>query len=82
MRLVKQAAACEIAVPSGIERDGWFTGNRAHYCTTAGWITVVHMTCCILMELVLLWWKIERVADKVSNATRRAIVAKTPCWES
>ena len=53
MTQAKQVAASEIAVPAVIEREAWFTGNRADFCTTAEWITVVIMICCILMALVL-----------------------------
>ena len=35
MTLVRQAAASEIAVPSGIEHEKWIDGDVA-YCCTAG----------------------------------------------
>ena len=50
MTLVRQAAACQIAVLSGIERETWITGDRSDYRTAGGWIPVVIMTCCILDE--------------------------------
>ena len=46
------------------------TGDRADSWTAAGWISVVRMTCCILVGLVLVWWKVGRVADTVSNGTQ------------
>ena len=52
MTLVRQAAAREIAVPSGIEHETWIDGDRAVHWMAAGWITVVLMTCCIRMGLV------------------------------
>ena len=32
--------------------------------------TMVIMTCCILMGLVLLWWKSGRVAETIENGTQ------------
>ena len=52
MTLVRQAAASEIAVPSRAEHETWIDGYRAECWTAAGWISVVIMTCCILMGLV------------------------------
>ena len=36
----------------------------------AGWITVVIMACCILMGLVLLWWKSRGVAETIDSGTQ------------
>ena len=55
MTLVRQAAANEVAVPSGAEYEKWIDEHRINYWAMGGWITVVIMTCCILMGLVLLW---------------------------
>ena len=52
--LVRQAAANEIAVPSGAEYETWIDERRTDYWTMARWITVVIVTCCILMSLMLL----------------------------
>ena len=70
MTVVRQAAASEIAVPSGAEHETWIDGYRADYWTAAGWITVVIMTCCILLCLVLMWWKSETAAETIDNETQ------------
>ena len=70
MTLVRQAAANEIAVPSGIEHETWIDGDIAYCCTAAGWITVVIMTCCILTGLVSVWWEVGRVAETVNTGTQ------------
>ena len=71
MTLVRQAAANEIAVPSGAEDETWIDERRTDCWMMAGWITVVIMTCCILVGLVLLWWKSGRVAETVDNGTQK-----------
>ena len=65
MTLVRQAAASEIAVPSVAEHETWIDGYRADYWTAAGWITVVIIFCCILVGLVLPWWKSGRVRGQM-----------------
>ena len=68
MTLVRQAAASEIAVPSGIrtrEMDRWRRSILLH-----GRITVVIMACCILTGLVSVWWEVGRVAETVSTGTQ------------
>ena len=55
MTLVRQAAANEIAVPSGAEYEPWIDERRTDYWTMAGWITVVIMTCCIVLGQPTLW---------------------------
>ena len=54
MTLVRRAAANEIALLSGVEYETWIDEHRTDYGTMAGRRTVVIMTCCILMGLVLL----------------------------
>ena len=70
MTLVRQAAASEIAVPSGAERETWIHGYRADYWTAAGWITVALVTCCIRMGLVSMWWKLGRVGETMDSGTQ------------
>ena len=70
MTLVRQAAASEIAVPSGAEYETWIDEHRINCWAMSGWITVVIMTCCILMGLVLLWWKSGRVAETIDRGTQ------------
>ena len=82
MTLVRQAAASEIAVHSGAERETWIDGYRAYYWTAAGWITVVIMTCLILVGLVLRRWKSGIDAETIDTGTqtleKRADALKTP----
>ena len=70
MTLVRQAAANEVAVPSGAEYETWIDEHRINYWAVAGWITVVIMACCILMGLVLLWWKSRGVAETIDSGTQ------------
>ena len=70
MTLVIQGAASEIGVPCGAEHEIWINGNRADHWTAIGWITVVIMTCCIFMGLVLLWWTFGGVAETIDSGTQ------------
>ena len=70
LTLAKRATASEIAVHSGAEHETWIYEHRIDYWAMAGWITVVIMTCCIMMGLVLLWWKSGRVAETIDNGTQ------------
>ena len=70
MTLVRQAAANEVAVPSGAECETWIDEHKIHDWAMAGWITVVTMTCCILIGLVLLWWKSGRVTETIDSGTQ------------
>ena len=69
--LVRQAAPNEVAVPPGAEYETWIDEHRINFWAMAGWVTVVIMTCCILMGLVLLWWKSGRVAERIDSGTQR-----------
>ena len=69
MTLVRQAAANEVTVHSGAEHETWIAEHRIKYCALAGWTNVVIMTCCILMGLVLLWWKSGRIAETIETQT-------------
>ena len=60
----------KIAVHSGIEHETCIDGDRPVYWTATGWITVVIITCCILMGLVLVCCRVGRVADTASNGTQ------------
>ena len=68
--LVRQAAANGIGVLSGAENETWIDEHRTDYWTVAWWLTVVIMTSCLLMGLVLLWWKSGRVAETMDNGTQ------------
>ena len=70
MTLVRQAAANVVAVPSGAEHETWIDEHRINCWAMAGWITVVIMSCCILMGLVLLWWNSGRVAETIDSGTQ------------
>ena len=70
MTLVRQAAANEVAVPHGAEYETWIDEHRINFWAMAGWITVVIMSCCILMGLVLLWWKSRGVAETIDSGTQ------------
>ena len=70
MTLVRQAAANEVAVLSGAEYETWIGEHRINYWAMAGWITVVIMACCILVGLVLLWWKSRGVAETIDSGTQ------------
>ena len=70
MTLVRQAVADEVAVLSGAEYETRIDEHRINYWAMAGWITVVTMTCCILMGLVLLWCKSGRVAETIDSGTQ------------
>ena len=70
MTLARQAGANEIGVPSGAEHETWIDEHRTDYRTMSGRITVVIMTLCSLMGLVLLWWTSGRVAETLDNGTR------------
>ena len=70
MTLVRQATANEIHVPSGAEYETWIDEHRTDYWTVAGWLTVVIMTCCILVGLELQWWKSGRVVETIDNGTQ------------
>ena len=59
--LVKRATASEIAVYSGAMQETWIDGYRADGWTVTGWMLVGIVTCCILMVLVLLWRKTEKL---------------------
>ena len=82
MTLVRQAAASEIAVHPGTERETWIDGYRAFHWTAAGWITVVIVTCLILVGLVLRRWKSGIDAETIDNGTqtleKRAVALKNP----
>ena len=68
MTLVRQAAANEIAVPSGAEDETWIDERRTDCWMMVGWITAIIMTCCILVGL---WWKSRGVAETVDNGTQK-----------
>ena len=70
MTMVRQAAVNEVAVPSGAEYETWIDEHGIDFWSMSGWITVVIMTCCILMGLVLLWWKSGRVAETIDSGTQ------------
>ena len=70
MTLVRQAAANEVAVPSGAEYETWIDEPRINCWEMAGWITEVNMACCIQMGLVLMWWKSRGVAETIDSGTQ------------
>ena len=70
MTLVRQVAAIEIAVPSGVEHETWTHRYRAVYRSAAGWIIVVVISCCILKGLPLLWRKSGEAAETSDTVTK------------
>ena len=68
--LVRQVAAIEIAVSSGVEHETWIDRCRADYRSAAGWIIVVVISCCILTGLLLLWRKSGEAAGTSDTGTQ------------
>ena len=71
------AMTLEIAVPSGAEYETWIDEHRTNCWTVAAWITVVIMTCCILVGVVLPWWQSGRLLETIDNGTQMAGALKT-----
>ena len=69
MTMVRQAAANEVAVSSGADYETWIDDHRTDLWMAAGWITVLVMTCCVLVGMVLPWWKSRRVAETIDDGT-------------
>ena len=66
--LVRQAAASEVAVSSGLEKEEWI--NEMDCWTSAGWMITMIVTVGILVYLVSTWWNAGKVAVTVSNSTQ------------
>ena len=68
--LVKRATASEIAVHSGAMQETWIDGKREDGWTVTGWMLVGIVTCCFLIDLVLLWKNTGRIVHVVDDETK------------
>ena len=55
---------------SGAMQETWIDGYRVDGWTVHGRMLVGIVTCCILMSLVLLWRRTERIVDMVDDETQ------------